>query len=88
MIVPMFIMMGYIRLEQSNSEIIHLFQPLGIVYEIIGFGFMIIATSSSFIFKIKIKIPKENYGIIHPKIFKLGALLIIAGLLFQLMNSM
>ena len=54
MIVPMLIMMVYIRIEQSYSEIIYLFQPLGIVYEIIGFGLMIISTSSPFIFKIKI----------------------------------
>ena len=35
----------------------------------------------------KIKIPKGNYGIAHPKMFKLGAMLVIIGLLYQLSDS-
>lgn len=82
--VPISIMWMY-AVTYPDSEIIDWLQSTGIIYEIIGFVLMVFSTSSSFILKIKMKIPKENYGIIHPNIFKSGVIIIIVGLLFQLM---
>ena len=57
---PMYIMIILHGTGHIDSEAFYWLQPIGIIYEMVGFMLMILSTSVPFIFKIKIKVPKKK----------------------------